>query len=272
IKEKENLTFKACLNGEPIFRKYPTDPNYYVYTGSIGKVLPGFYCYGKETHAGEPFSGLNPNLMTSFLSNHIELNESFIETSGEAITPPPVSLMQRDLKENYSVQTPQAAISMYNVLYFKQSFNELNQKLLEGAKMAAKDVEAYVNQKASLFRDAAIDFPLPTPKINVMMYEDLYHEAINQYGKEEIIRRQNLLVEQRGDTGDRDFSTLFVQDLASICKDLSPMIILFYSPPFYPAVSSYDDLFLKRVMDDITSFTKQEHDIDLTVTEFFTGL
>lgn len=271
LKEKENLHYNACLNGEPIFGKYPNDPNYYVYTGSIGKVLPGFYCYGKETHVGEPFSGLNPNLMTSFLSSQIELNESFIEVSGDEVTPPPVSLMQRDLKEEYSVQTPQAAISMYNILYFRQSFDELNSKLLQGARKAAKNVEAFIYQKANQFSQASVAFSIPSPAINVMMYEELYDEAVKRYGQEEIMRRQNLLVEQRN-TGDRDFSTLLIQDLASICKDLAPMIILFYSPPFYPAVSSYDDTFIKKVVGDIVSYTKQAYDIDLTVTAFFTGL
>src|SRR5699024_11064457 len=143
--------------------------------------------------------------MTSFLTNHIELNQSFIEVSGQEVTPPPVSLMQRDLKEEYSVQTPQAAISMYNILYFNQSFDELNDKLKQGAKMAANDVEAYIYEKAKQFSETAGQFPLPNPKVNVMMYEELYQEAVNQYGKEEITRRQNLLVEQRN-AGDRDFS------------------------------------------------------------------
>src|SRR5699024_3451118 len=155
--------------------------------------------------------------------------------------------------------------------YFNQSFDELNDKLKQGAKMAANDVEAYIYEKAKQFSETAGQFPLPNPKVNVMMYEELYQEAVNQYGKDEITRRQNLLVEQRN-AGDRDFSTLLVQDLASICKDLAPMIILFYSPPFYPAVSSYDDAFIKKAVEDITSYTKRKHDIDLTITEFFTGL
>lgn len=271
IKNKENLDYNACLNGEPIFRKFPDDPNFYIYAGSIGKVLPGFYCYGVGTHAGEPFSGVSPNIMTSFLSRHIELNETFMEVSGKEVTPPPVSLMQRDLKEAYSVQTPQAAISMYNVLYLKQSLRELNDKLLHGARKAAKDVEAYVYQKAEAFAKVYTDFALPEPNVNVMMYEDLYREAVKRFGEEEITRRQHFLVEQR-DAGDRDFSTILIQDLATLCKDLAPMIILFYSPPFYPAVTSFEDPDVKEVMETIKIYAKKEFDIDLTVSEFFTGL
>ncbi|WP_099158437.1 M20/M25/M40 family metallo-hydrolase [Virgibacillus ndiopensis] len=271
LQTTENLTFNACLNGEPMFSKYPGDPSHYIYTGSIGKVLPGFYCHGKESHVGEPFAGINPNLMISFLSQQLELNESFIEKIGEEVTPPPTSLMQRDLKEEYSVQTPHAAIAMYNVLYLKQPFDQINQKLLAGANKAGREIESYVNEKAVNFASMATDFAPSEINVNVLMYEELYNEAVKRYGKNEITRRQNLLVNQR-DKGDRDFSTLLVQDLAAMCKDLSPMIVLFYSPPFYPAVSSYNDPYIKDVMDYVMEKTSESFNIDLTVAEFFTGL
>jgi arginine utilization protein RocB len=51
--------YTLVLNSEPMFPRYPGDQTNYVYTGSIGKILPGFYCYGKETHVGESLAGLN---------------------------------------------------------------------------------------------------------------------------------------------------------------------------------------------------------------------
>ncbi len=271
LKETEEIEYIACLNSEPMFSKYPGDPAHYVYTGSIGKVLPGFYCYGKESHVGEPFAGINPNLMISFLSQQMELNEAFIEQIEDEVTPPPVSLMHRDLKAEYSVQTPQAAIAMYNVLYLKQSFEELNGKLLESANQAVKQIEAYVKKKAEHFATVAKDFTMPASKVSVFMYEELFQEAVNRYGQEEIIRRQNLLGSQR-EQGDRDFSTLLVQELAAMCNDLAPMIVLFYSPPFYPAVSSHHDPYIQNVMADIKKITKENYGIDLVNSEFFTGL
>ncbi|WP_010530884.1 M20/M25/M40 family metallo-hydrolase [Lentibacillus jeotgali] len=271
LMQEENLVYNACLNGEPMFSKYPGDSHYYVYAGSIGKVLPGFYCYGKESHVGEPFAGINPNLIVSFLSQQLELNESFIEKVDDEVTPPPISLMQRDLKEEYSVQTPNAAIAMYNVLYLKQTFREINEKLLAGAHAAADNVEHYVREKFEHFARLAEDFTMPDFRVNVMMYEDLYREAVKRYGKEEVTRRQNLLVSQR-DQGDRDFSATLVQELAAMCKDLAPMIVLFYSPPFYPAVSSLDDPYIKNVLEDVKSYTQTHYQLDLTVSEFFTGL
>ncbi|GAB3791569.1 M20/M25/M40 family metallo-hydrolase [Virgibacillus kimchii] len=271
IKKEEGLTFKACLNSEPSFSKYPGDPNHYIYTGSVGKILPGFYCYGKESHVGEPFSGINPNLMISFLSQEIELNDSFIEKAEEEVTPPPVSLMQRDLKDEYSVQTPQAAVAMFNVLYLKQTFETLNAKLLRCAEEAAKKVDVYVQNKAAGFRKAVSDFSIPVSNVSVIMYEDLYAEAVKQYGEAEIKRRQNLLVSQRN-KGDRDFSTLLVQDLAALCKEMAPMIVLFYSPPFYPAVSSFHDPYIRNIIGHIQHYAKTNYDISFTEAAFFTGL
>ncbi|QDP40535.1 M20/M25/M40 family metallo-hydrolase [Radiobacillus deserti] len=271
IKRKESLSYIACLNGEPMFSKYPGDPSYYIYTGSIGKLLPGFFCYGKETHVGEPFAGLNANLMISYLAQKLELSETFIEAVGEEVTPPPVSLMQRDLKEEYSVQTPTSAVTMYNLLYLKQTVEEINQKLMHAATEAAKNIEQHFNQKVESYAQYASAFSKPTFSVKVMTYQELIDIAKARYGETEIKRRHDLLVNQRTQ-GDRDFSTILVQDVASLCKDLAPMIILFYSPPFYPSVSSHQDPLIEIVVKELTQYAKESYDVELEAVEFFPGL
>lgn len=271
LKEKYQLNYIACLNGEPMFSQYPGDSNHYLYTGSVGKLLPGFFCYGKETHVGEPFAGLNAGLINSFIALEMELNEAFIEKAGTEIAPPPVSLMLRDLKEAYSVQLPATAISMYNVLYLKQSLEELNNKLFNAAVNAGKKVTAYYEDKAKKFSEISSGFEKPDFHVHVFMYRELYDIAVKRYGEEEVERRLNLLVNHR-EKGDRDFSTLLVQELASLCKDLAPMIILFYSPPFYPSVSSHDNPFIQNVVKRVKEYTNQHYGIEIKEIEFFPGL
>lgn len=271
MKEQENLTYHACLNGEPMFSKYPGDKSHYLYTGSIGKVLPGFFCFGKETHVGEPFAGLNANLINSFLAQELELNEAFAEKVGDETTPPPVSLMQRDLKEQYSVQTPKASVSMYNVLYLNQTIEEINEKLMQAAMHAASYTASYFNQKARRFAELVEDFTAPEVRVNVFIYDELYQEAVKRFGKHEVERRQNLLISQR-DEGDRDFSTLLVQDLAALCQDLAPMIVLFYSPPFYPSVSSHNDPYISETVDRVKKYAQANYQIQLEEVEYFPGL
>ncbi|MDL4840724.1 M20/M25/M40 family metallo-hydrolase [Aquibacillus rhizosphaerae] len=271
LKNFHNLNYLSCLNSEPMFSKFPADKSNYLYTGSIGKVLPGFLCYGKETHVGEPFAGLNANLMVSYLSQELELNEMFVEKVGDEITPPPVSLMQRDLKEAYSVQTPTTAVAMYNVLYLKQSIETLNKKLFNAAEKASKSIVEHFYEKMTSYSQYTKEFVKPTINVHVFMYEELYEIAINRFGKEEVERRQNLLISQR-EEGDRDFSTLLVQDLAALCKDMAPMIVLFYSPPFYPSVSSSTNPYIASVVEKIQKYTAENFSLSMKEIAYFPGL
>ncbi|AIF66714.1 hypothetical protein GZ22_08745 [Terribacillus saccharophilus] len=271
LQTSEELVYKLCMNGEPVFSKYPGDTGNYMYSGSIGKVLPGFFCYGKETHVGEPFGGLNANLMISYLSQELELQESFIEEVDGEVTPPPVSLMLRDLKEAYSVQTPVSAVTMYNVLFLEQSIQEINTKLKQAMERAARKIETHYQQKANLSAAKSNAFQPIAFKIKTMFYEELYAHAVNRFGKAEVERRQNRLVTTRKE-GDRDFSTKLVKELVSMCHDLAPVIVLFYSPPFYPAVSSKNDVYIQKLIADIQSDARSTFSTDLTEVQFFPGL
>ncbi|MFP7169473.1 M20/M25/M40 family metallo-hydrolase [Terribacillus sp. 7520-G] len=271
LQRAEDLVFKLCLNGEPVFSKYPGDTGNYLYSGSIGKVLPGFFCYGKETHVGEPFGGLNANLMISYLSQELELQESFIEEVDGEVTPPPVSLMLRDLKETYSVQTPVSAVTMYNVLFLEQSIQEINLKLKQAMERAARKIESHYQHKASLSAARSNNFQPAAFQIKTMSYEELYAYAVNRFGRAEVERRQNRLVTTRKE-GDRDFSTKLVKELVSMCHELAPVIVLFYSPPFYPAVSSKNDPYVRRLIAAIQSEAKSSIAAELTEVQFFPGL
>ncbi|PKR78917.1 hypothetical protein CEY16_03950 [Halalkalibacillus sediminis] len=271
IQAEYDLDYKLCLNCEPMFRQYPGDEQTYFYTGSLGKLLPGFFCYGKETHVGEPFHGLNANLITSYLNEHLELNELFIEEVENQITPPPVSLMNRDLKDQYSVQTPLTAVSMYNVFYMEQTIDDIRKKLFDVMNKTKSHVEQHMREKASIFYKDEYQLDESTYTISVMDYDMLYEAAVERHGAEEVQRRQRLLIHDRSG-GDRDFSTVLTQDLAYLCKDLAPMIVLFFSPPFYPAVTSQHHSMIKNILNDVSDYTEKEHERSPEVLSYFSGL
>src|SRR5699024_11558936 len=79
IKKKHSLDISLFLNSEPSFTQRPEDPNYYIYSGSIGKIMPSALFYGIETHAGEPLRGLNAYYMASFLNRQMEFTDTFSE-------------------------------------------------------------------------------------------------------------------------------------------------------------------------------------------------
>ncbi|WP_027964528.1 M20/M25/M40 family metallo-hydrolase [Halalkalibacillus halophilus] len=272
LEKEEDLEYILCLNSEPMFRQFPEDDKMYLYSGSLGKILPGFLCYGKETHVGEPYHGLNANLMSSYLNKNLELNQTFVEKINSEVTPPPISLMNRDLKEQYSVQTPLTAVSMYNVLFMKQSVEDITKKLRDVMTKTAKEVKQHMNQSATqYFGDSSTKNMLLQTDISVFDFHDLYKIAEERYGKHEVERRHNLLVKERNH-GDRDFSTLLVQDLAYMCKDLAPMIVLFYSPPFYPAVTSSQNKKVQSLLDETEEHMNKQFNRKASIAAYFNGI
>ncbi|MGP4072403.1 M20/M25/M40 family metallo-hydrolase [Piscibacillus sp. B03] len=265
IKAEESLEYILCINSEPMFRQFPQDEQKYLYTGSLGKVLPGFLCYGKETHVGEPFNGLNANLMLSYLNINLELNTALTEQVGEEVTPPPISLMNRDLKEHYSVQTPLTAVSMYNVLLMKQSVQSLTKQLFDTMRKAKSQIESHFESQVQAHNHTnSFD-------VKILDYKTLYNEAVKRHGINEVNRRKEVLTKNRSH-GDRDFSTLLVQDLAYLCKDLAPMMILFYSPPYYPAVSSQGDPLVESVGERVTQVLSEHYQYKVKTLNYFNGI
>jgi len=48
--QDEGYDFIACMNSEGVIPKFPGDTNRYVDIGSVGKIMPMFYCVGRESH------------------------------------------------------------------------------------------------------------------------------------------------------------------------------------------------------------------------------
>jgi arginine utilization protein RocB len=201
----------------------------------------------------------------------MELNDSFCEQVGDEITPPPTSLMMRDLKTEYSVQIPHTSVSMYNLLMMNRSFSELHEKLVQMAKEAAINVEAFYQDRVQRYNQFLSFAPLDF-KVNVFTYQELLQKAISKYGDKEIKRRINDLSANCGDKEDRDFSTKLVADLAGVCREYAPMIVVFYSPPYYPAVSSKEDLLIQKTVGEVITHAKANYQIELKQQHYFPGL
>lgn len=271
LAREHGLDYKTVVNSEPMFSRFPGDTDKYLYTGSIGKVLPGFLCYGKETHVGEPLAGLNANSMASQLTCELELNISYCEVIDGEATAPPTNLMQKDLKKGYSVQIPHRAVTLFNLFLLEKTIDQIVEPLLVSAKHAAEKILRNYKQQANLYSRHA-PFSPPEPAIAVMTYEELHAYALRTYGKERVERLQEELIADRGDKDDRDMTIELVDGLAMLCKELSPMIILFFAPPFYPAVSSRSHPLIKRVAPRLEAYAEQKHGVRLKRQNYFGGI
>jgi arginine utilization protein RocB len=269
--EKYDLTYKLVLNSEPMFTRYPGDKANYVYTGSIGKVLPGFYCYGKETHVGEPLAGLNANLMASQMTNALELNADFCEVFGGEVSPPPTNLIQTDLKEDYSVQIPHRAVTLFNLFLQKKSMDEVTSSLLELAKQSAKRIEERYHEQAIRFAQLEKSTP-QTLSVNVLTFAELRSKAIELFGIEKVEQVEQSVLKNETNQDERELTIELVDKLAILCKELAPMIVLFFAPPYYPAVNSSDERLVQQIVASLIEYAHGKHSVQFVQQHYFGGI
>jgi arginine utilization protein RocB len=267
ISEAHQLNYTLFLNSEPMFTQIPGDESYYFYTGSIGKIMPAALCFGKETHVGEPFSGLNAAWMSSVLSQEIEWNEVLCETVNGKQCPPPTVLLQRDLKKEYSTKIPYRSVSLYNMFLMQKNPAEVMKVIREITESAVKKMKVFIEEK---FRKFQIESNQST-QIRVLSYEELKEYASKKTSEETITELENSsLCATAMDS--REQSIEIVDKMAILCQELAPMIVLFYAPPYYPAVSSDDHPIIQALGELLINYTKEQYGQKLIPIEYFNGI
>lgn len=265
LRELNNLNYKLFLNSEPSFPQKPGDPNYYMYTGSIGKIMPAALFYGKETHVGEPMSGLTANFMASFLTQQMEFNANFRESDFGEQTPLPVTLSQKDLKMEYSTQTPYRAAALYNVFLMKQTAMDVMtifSKVAENAAHACN--EAYM-------RICERERVKPVGTIKVLRYEEILEYAKKKLGKH-VVEQLKFTVLQNSNWDDREKSIRLADSLMIQCQELGPAMVLLFAPPYYPAINTSLE---PEVMEAVSLLKKtgEEHfNLEINQIHYFNGI
>ena len=232
--EKKALDIAACVVSEPNISPVRDDAVRAMHVGAAGKLMPSFYCVGKETHVGEPFAGLDPNLLASAITLEMELSPEFVDVSDSFCTPAPTCLKQSDLKNAYSVQTPCAAYAYFNVITASSTPADVMERMRAVAGRAFARVLREVDEKhAACERRAggAIFRERFTPQ--VLTYAELCDACRKAHG-EAFDREMAAFLAQNAQGDVRDVSIAAVAKAHSMYPDRSPLVVLFYCPPFYP--------------------------------------
>lgn len=265
IKLDHDLEFKLFLNSEPVFPQYPGDTNFYVYSGSIGKIMPSALFYGKETHVGEPLRGITAPYIASFLTQQMEWNTSFQEIVLGETTPLPVTLQLKDLKTEYSVQTPYRASALYNVFLLKKTAAEVMdifQKIANDAVQACN--QAYLK----ICSDQKVE---PVGKVRVLLYEDLLKHAIAKFGYR-YVESVQAAVHSNKVWDDREKSLRITDTLMIQCQELAPAMVLLFAPPYYPAVNSSEDEVVKKCVEYIKKHGLEKYHLPIEQVHYFNGI
>lgn len=265
MKEEYGLEYKLFLNGEPVFSQEPGDPKYYIYSGTIGKIMPAALFYGKETHAGEPLSGLTSPYIASFLTKKMEWNLKFQETSFGEHTPLPVTLQQKDLKLEYSTQTPYRTAALYNVFLMKRNAAEIMDLFEQISIEAANECNEEYGKVCKIHNVK------PIGKVSVTRYSELLTYATNKYGTEYVdnIKKE---VQSHDEWDDREKSFRIADKLMIQCQELAPTIIILFAPPYYPAVNSTGNELVEQCIDFVTEKALEKCDLTVKRIHYFNGI
>ncbi|MCZ8536656.1 M20/M25/M40 family metallo-hydrolase [Paenisporosarcina quisquiliarum] len=262
---QHHLTYKLFLNSEPIFAQQPGDDKYYLYSGSIGKIMPSALFYGMETHVGEPLSGITANYIASFLTQRMEFNPLFQETVLGEKTPLPVTIQQKDLKMEYSAQTPYRAKALYNVFLMKRNAAEI-MSIFEGVANEAAD-ECNKSYQAVCTREGVE----PVGDIRVLKYEELMNHAVAKFGND-YVESVKTTVRDHQEWDDREKSFRIVDTLMIQCQELAPAIVLLFAPPYYPAVNTSDDPLVKECVEFVKELGQTEFNLNIEQIHYFNGI
>ncbi|MDR1781483.1 MAG: M20/M25/M40 family metallo-hydrolase [Bacilli bacterium] len=267
----------AALDTEPNFASYPGDDNKYLYIGTVGKLLAGFFVVGKETHVGESLQGMNVHLVLANIIKRMELNMDFAEIVDGEVTLPPTSLKMEDHKRLYNVQTPLTGHIYYNIPTFKNTPKVIMDKMEVIAQDAIKESYDFVKKQNEIFREKSkttmkeFDFD---PQ--VITYSELYEDTKKEFNNLDELLVNKIKELQPEKLDERDLTIRLIQYLQELSSNKHPKIILFFAPPYYPHVSLNEDnsqhQAIIKAADDTIKYAKDKFNVDVKKVRYFQGL
>lgn len=236
LKKTEGFEYIACINADYSTNYMPGDENRYIYYGSIGKLLPSFVAFGKESHVGSAFKAFDPNLLIAEVTRGMSLNTELCDVAQGEVTIPPISLKQSDTKVGYTVQTALTAFSYYNFFTHGMSPDVVLQKSKCVGIKAFEEVIENLNKRYKEYCVLSkIEFqPLPW-KTRVYTWKEFYDEAAAKYGhkfKDSIQAFAEDLHKKNPGMDLRYFSLAVIEEVWKWYEDKSPALVLFFGSIF----------------------------------------
>jgi len=239
IRNENNFDYLGLIDTDYMTSDYVGDENKYVYIGSVGKLMPSFFIVGKETHVGESFNGLDSNQIAASITNRINMNVDFCDVVDGEATLPPVTLRQRDLKPEYSVQTAHSTTLFFNYATHCSTPDQVMTKMVDAAQEAFQTTVDGLNHQYKRFCELIKRDHQPLPwKARTITYEELYGKVKAEMGdKIDDIIAEFTEETLKDDTIDaRDFAQLQVALVHKHWSDREPVVIVYYAPPYYPHI------------------------------------
>lgn len=266
---EHGLMLAGAINTDYVAERFPGDDRRPVYTGSIGKLLPCFYVVGQASHVGEPFAGLDANLLLAEIICELSMNPAYCETVRGQTTPPPVTLRASDTKTLYNAQLPFTAYMYLNLLTLERTPAQALELLRTGAQRAlnrALERVSVAEQQWTVAHGAAPmgmrsrrdGVVLSWAELRAVVAERLGAQALTSALAEEWERWP-------ADLDKRERCVRLVERLWTLSGREGPAVVVFFAPPFYPAVPAVPSPLLDALRETLAAHPEQR----LVEEEFF---
>lgn len=274
LEREEGFEYQAVIDTDYMAPRYEGDNTRYVYVGTVGKLMPSFYIVGSEAHGGDPFKGLDPNHLSSAIVNEIDFNTKYCDEAEGEVTVPPISLRQQDLKPEYSVQTAKTSYLYFNFGTHSSTPDQLMDKVIDGTNLAFQNVVDDLNREYKKYCEFN-GFPhqgLPWES-RVMSYAELYDRVKEEKGEEvdKVIDKltKELLLDE--DVDSRVFALKMVEAVHKMWSDQNPVVVVYYSPPYYPHIYVKGESVLEKKLLDVTNkvINEIDSDYDIEMKKFY---
>ncbi|HWQ30290.1 MAG TPA: M20/M25/M40 family metallo-hydrolase [Negativicutes bacterium] len=278
LQENQGYEFTALLMPECYLQKKMNDLKRYIHVGACGKIMPMFYFTGKETHVCEPFNGFDPTMLAAEVNRLLSMNTDVCESSRGAITPPPICLKQMDMKTLYSVQTPLAAASYYNLVTLGMPVVELTEKLVDICNEAFANIIKQVDEKYLQY-SSRFGTELDRLQVSpcVIMYSELAERVGRLWGDKFEKHMDSRLAEWEKIGLDNQTKAInIVKETYEWYPDKAPMIILSYIPPyypdFYPEMDQKNTKELLRIVEAVSRHAEKKFGEELVLENYYMGV
>ena len=276
---EKNLNYTALLLTECyMMEDQANDNNRYIHYGASGKVMPMYFIAGEATHGGEPFLGIDPNLIATEIYREMELNTEFCQHNLGETTPPPVCLKFQDLKNTYYISTPLYSASYFNIISIHMNPEEIMSKLIEIGHSAFESAIEFIKIKADKYEKLTGERPV-THSITacVKTFYELYCEVKETYYGDldaDIKKFAIELLEEKLEL--QDICIKIVKKLYELYKNKRPMVIVSIIPPYYPDV--YMDKNEEKAhnllscVDEIIKYAEEKYGETLKMKDYYMGI
>lgn len=269
LRERFGLEYVGVINTDYTSALYPGDPHRYIYSGTIGKLLAGVFVVGCPAHAGEPFAGMDANVIAAELIRDLSMNAGLADSVRGVVAPPPATLRATDLKLHYDTQLPFMAYVLLNILTLRSDPGEVLARLREKALESLNRVLVRSIREEGKWlaqQPAAHWSPTPRREAVVLTYAELRSRVTEKIGPDRVGEAiRDVSAGEGGDMDKRDRCVQVIDRLWRLSGYDGPAAVIFYAPPYYPHVARSPS----SLADAVHAVIESHQELPLVEGEFF---